>query len=335
MDSITHLALGAIIGEAYAGKEVGKRAMVIGALAQSIPDVDFLMSFWLSPADNLLAHRGFTHSILFGTVVSLLLGTAATRWGRPTSITTRKWILFFALEIAAHLILDAFNNYGVGWFEPFSHLRVSFNAVFVADPFFSIWAGIGCIALFILHSRAAARRHWIRLSLMLTSLYLVYVIYNKSMIHSTVRKSLREQGIPYTRMLTTPAPFNNWLWFFVAEVDSGYYVGYRSVFDSEKIRPHYVARHASLLQGVSDKEDLKKLVRFSQGYYTVENQHDTLVFNDLRFGQITGWSDPKGKFAFHYYLDYPEANLLVVQRGRFENWNSKTISQFIQRIAGN
>ena len=183
MDSITHIALGAIIGEAYAGKELGKRAMVIGALAQSLPDVDFLMSFWLSPVDNLLAHRGFAHSILFGTAVSVLLGIAATRWGRPTSITTKRWILFFALEISVHLILDAFNNYGVGWFEPFSHVRISFDVIFVADPFYSIWLGIACLVLLILHSKAPARRHWIRLSLILSSLYLVYALYNKSVIH--------------------------------------------------------------------------------------------------------------------------------------------------------
>ena len=28
--------------------------------------------------------------------------------------------------------IDAFNNYGVGWFEPFSHERISFNAIYVA-----------------------------------------------------------------------------------------------------------------------------------------------------------------------------------------------------------
>src|SRR5258706_9308702 len=128
MDSLTHIALGAIMGEAYAGKELGKRAMVIGALAQSLPDIDFLMSFWLSPVDNLLAHRGFAHSILFATVVSVLLGIVATRWGRH-SITTKKWIVFFALEISVHLVLDAFNNYGVGWFEPFNHTRISFDVI--------------------------------------------------------------------------------------------------------------------------------------------------------------------------------------------------------------
>jgi len=309
--------------------------MVIGALAQSLPDVDFVMDFWLSPVDNLLAHRGFAHSIVFGTVVSILLGIAAIRWGRPTSITPRRWIVFFAIEISAHLILDALNNYGIGWFEPFSHVRISFDVIFVADPFYSIWLGIACLALLILDSKAPARRHWIRLSLILSSLYLVYALYNKSFIQRDVTTSLHNQVIPYSRLRTTPSPLNNWWWFFVAEVDSGYYVGFRSVFDNRnRVDLNYFPRQASLLASVEDKEDVKKLLRFSKGYYTVENQHDTIVFNDLRFGQITGWSNPRGKFAFHYYLNYPKANSLVVQRGRFANWNKETVRVLIQRMAG-
>ncbi len=335
MDSLTHIALGAIIGEAYAGKELGKRAMVIGALVQSLPDVDFLMSFWLTPVDNLLAHRGFAHSIIFGTVVSALLGIAATRWSRPATFTTNKWAVFFAIEISVHLILDAFNNYGVGWFEPFSHARISFDVIFVADPFYSIWLGCGCLALLILDSNAPARRHWIRLSLILSSIYLAYALYNKSVIERDVRTLLHDQGVQETRLLTTPTPLNNWLWYFVAEVDSGYYTGYRSVFDTPKhVNLNYFPRQTSLLGAMEDKEDLKKLLRFSKGYYTVENRQDTLVFNDLRFGQITGWSDPRGKFAFHYYLSYPDANSFVVQRGRFANWNKKTVGVLIRRMAG-
>jgi inner membrane protein len=335
MDSITHIALGAIIGEAYAGKEVGKRMMIIGALAQSVPDIDFVASFWLSPVDNLLAHRGFAHSFLFGALLSVLLGFALVQWGRPTPLTTRRWILFFGLEIAVHLFLDSLNNYGVGWFEPFSHIRVSFDVIFVADPFYSVWLGIGGIALLILHSKAPARRYWVTLSLAVSTLYLAYAFYNKSVIERDVKAALFNRRLPYSRVLTTPAPFNNWLWYYAAEADSGYYIGYRSVLDTLVIADlHYFPRQSALLESVKDQQALKKLLRFSQGYYTVENQHDTLVFNDLRFGQVAGWSNPHGNFAFHYYLDYPEANLLVVQRGRFQNWNRKTIGEFIHKIEG-
>ncbi|MEO7529843.1 MAG: metal-dependent hydrolase, partial [Sediminibacterium sp.] len=70
-------------------------------------------------------------------------------------------------------------------------------------------------------------------------------------------------------------------------------------------------------------------------FYTVEKYNDSLVFNDLRFGQELGWDNPHGKFAFHYYLQYPKENAMVVQRGRFAGWNSTTFRSFIKRVKGN
>lgn len=123
MDSLTHIALGACIGEAFFEKGFGKKAMIWGALAQSIPDVDFLASLWSTTTENLLAHRGFTHSILFALLIVPVFAMAADRIHRPHNIAFRTWIMFFATEVFLHLFIDGFNNYGVGWFEPFSHTR--------------------------------------------------------------------------------------------------------------------------------------------------------------------------------------------------------------------
>jgi len=126
------------------------------------------------------------------------------------------------------------------------------------------------------------------------------------------------------------------LWYVVAGNDTGYHVGFRSLFDSKKEMDfQYFPRNDSMLRPVSDQEDLQQLIRFSQQFYTVEKWNDTLVFNDLRFGQVIGWQDPGGKFAFHYYLQYPKDNTLVVQRGRFEGWNRQAAILFLKRIKGN
>jgi len=37
MDSLTHITLGACLGEAFAGKKIGKKAMLWGILAVSTP----------------------------------------------------------------------------------------------------------------------------------------------------------------------------------------------------------------------------------------------------------------------------------------------------------
>src|SRR5262245_23873045 len=122
------------MGEAFAGRTVGKKAMLWGILAQSIPDIDFISSLWLGTADHLLAHRGFTHSVLFSILLAPCFAFFAEKWHRPHNISYRKWLLFFASLMLSHIFLDAFNNYGVAWFEPFSQYRVSFNAMYVADP---------------------------------------------------------------------------------------------------------------------------------------------------------------------------------------------------------
>lgn len=338
MDTITHVALGAVVGEAIAGKSLGKRAMYFGALAQSLPDIDFVASFFLSPADNLLAHRGITHSFLFGIVATVVLAYAGRQTHKPLKIPMRVWLIFFGSEILIHLLLDSCNAYGVGWFEPFSDKRFSFNILFVADPFYSIWVGIAMLVLIYMDSKNPKRRFWISFGLIASSLYFLHAFTNKLMVESDIRTALEKQDIPHERLFTTPTPANSWLWYCVAEGENGYTVAYRSSWegDDDSIQFTYFPRHKELLQPFENNHETKQLMKFSQGYYTIEKwDRDIIVFNDLRFGQIAGWSDPKAPFVFHYYLNDPDANLLVIQRGRFSNWNRKTFSSMIERIRGN
>ncbi|MBI1782855.1 MAG: metal-dependent hydrolase [Sphingobacteriales bacterium] len=336
MDSITHIALGACMGEAFAGKTLGKKAMLWGALAQSIPDIDFISSFWMDTSSGLLAHRGFTHSLLFCAIITPIFALLAEKWHRPHDIRLGRWLLFFGGVIFTHIFIDAFNNYGVGWFEPFSHERISFNSIYVADPFLSVWPGVALIALLYLNRYSPKRKQWWRFGLIIPAFYLGYCLANKFFIDKEVRSVLKDQQISYTRYFTTPAPLQNWLWYVVAGNDTGYYVGFRSLFDKEKkISFEYFPRNDSLLRSVSNHEDLQKLIRFSQQFYTIEYYSDTLVFNDLRFGQIIGWKEPREKFVFHYYLQHPDDNKLVVQRGRFAKWDWEVVQALWRRMKGN
>lgn len=335
MDSITHIALGACLGDAFAGKRLGKKAMFWGAVAQSVPDIDFIASAWSSTAENLLAHRGFTHSILFAIIMAPLLAMLAERWHRPHDISLKKWIIFFGVQLFIHLLIDGMNVYGVGWFEPFSHHRVSYNWIFVADPFYSVWLGISFLVLVILKRNHPKRGWWVRFGVGMSTIYLLYCGLNKIKIDSDVKDVFRKQQITYNNYFTTPTPLNNWLWYVVAANDSGYNIGYRSLFDKErKIDFHFIPKNDQLLKQVSDHEDLQKLIRFSKGFYAAQQWNDTLVFNDLRFGQMIGWKNPEARFAFHYFLQHPGENDLVVQRGRFAGWNKEAFITLLKRIKG-
>ena len=158
----------------------------------------------------------------------------------------------------------------------------------------------------------------------------------KIKIDANVKQSLQVQNINYTEYFTTPAPFQNSLWYVVAGNKEGFYVGYKSIFDTKKtVDFTYFPRNNYLLETIENKENVYKLKRFSQNFYTIEKWNDTLVFNDLRFGQMKGWENPKGKFVFHYFLHKDFDNTLVVQRGRFVGWNKKTVASLFERMKGN
>ena len=334
MDSLTHIVIGACIGDLFLGRKIGKKAMLYGAIAASLPDIDFIASFWLNTPDDLLTHRGFTHSILFALLAVVLMAFFLRKRHAAEKIPTVTWLVFLGTEIFVHIFLDAFNAYGVGWFEPFNHSRISFNVIFVADPFFSMWPAIA--AVYLLLNRFNKRRKFVAgFGLFFCSVYLLYCLTNKFRIDNSVRYSLTHRGIHYNRYFVTPTSFNNWLWYAVAETDSGYYIGYRSVFDkNSEIEFSYFPRNDSLLKPWEGQKDLQELILFSQGYYTAELSGQGILFNDLRFGQIMGWQYSNAHFVFHYRLDNPDANHLVVQRGRFAGWDWKNIKIFIRRIRG-
>lgn len=336
MDSLTHIAIGACIGEVFFDKSIGKKALLWGALAQSLPDIDFIAGGWMPVSQELLAHRGFTHSLLFIAIMTPFLAMTADRVHRPHDIAMKKWLLFFWFEMFVHIFLDGFNNYGTGWLEPFSHARFSFNAIYVADPFFSIWPAIAAVFLFLLPLFSIRRKFWTRFGIVLPALYLLYCVVNKCSIDRQVRRIFAAQQIPHDQYFTTPAPLNNWLWFVVSGDERGYYVGFRSLFDRQPTMDfQFFPRNDSLLQPIADHVEVQQLKRFAQGFYTVERWGDTLVFNDLRFGQIIGWKEPREQFVFHYFLEHPNDNKLVVQRGRFAKWDKEVALSILRRIRGN
>ncbi len=333
MDSLTHIVLGACIGEAIAGRYMDKRAMFYGALAQSVPDVDFVTTFFLHGAENVVAHRGITHSILFGLMATLFLTWLVKRAIHKTPLPWKNVLLLFAVNIFAHLFIDSFNAYGVALLMPFSHHKYTMNVLFVADPLFSLAPFISFLFLLFLNKSHRRRVMWIRTGIFVSAVYLCIAIINKQIVNNAVHKNLVQQGKP-TEFFTTPSPFNSLLWFVAAKDTTGYYTSYRSVFDKAPMNFTYFPRNESRTDTITNQKDLQLLKNFAQGYYTFEQWGDTAVINVLRFGQVVGWDEPKEKFAFHYYLSLPDENDLVVQRGRFMHWNGKTTAAFFRRMFG-
>ena len=333
LDSVTHIVLGACIGEAFFEKGFGKKAMLWGALAQSLPDIDFLSALWLDIPGSMLAHRGFTHSFAFAVLIVPYLSLIAYHIHRPQGVRLRNWLLFFFVEIAVHLALDSLNAYGIGWFEPFSHERFAFNLIFVADPFFSLIPVLAFFRLLFLHSHSMKRSFWWKAGCLTPLIYILVCFHHKMYIHRLIQKKLPNKELVVSNFQTTPAPLQNFLWYVYAKTDSGFYTGYLNIFHGgNDYKPVFHRQQEKLLNEVHDHESLQKLIRFSQGNYTIDKLNDTLYFQDIRFGQTYGWEDGASPFVFRYALIHGGNSRLHIQRGRMSSLESNHLKSLARRM---
>jgi len=63
------MVLGAACGEAVLGRKIGNKALIWGAFAGTIPDLDVLSNFFMGDLDALAFHRGPMHSLLFACIM--------------------------------------------------------------------------------------------------------------------------------------------------------------------------------------------------------------------------------------------------------------------------
>ncbi|HOY73332.1 MAG TPA: metal-dependent hydrolase, partial [Tenuifilaceae bacterium] len=87
MDSLTHIVLGAVVGEAAVGKKMGNKALVYGAIAGSLPDFDVFVARFFDPVDALFVHRGFSHSLFLLVILAPLAAYAVKHFSHNPRLT--------------------------------------------------------------------------------------------------------------------------------------------------------------------------------------------------------------------------------------------------------
>lgn len=317
------------------GKKIGRKAMLWGALADTIPDFDVFASPCVSPAQQLLIHRGITHSFLFITIISFLLGYLFSRWFKKRDVSRNQWTTLFFLGMFTHILIDSFTGYGTGWFEPFSSYRVSFNTIFVADLFYTIPFLICMVIAIIAKNGSQRRRRWNKIGLIISSSYMVLTMINKLYMNSVMREGLDNKHIITSDLVTTPTPLNNILWTAYATDSTGFWFGYYSLFDkSKEINYYHVNRKENLLKPFENEKDVKILKQFSKGYYCMSEHDSTIFFNDIRFGQMGGWDQPDSTFVFSFKLNKNADNTMALNRSRFKTSFSDAFSSLVSRVKG-
>ena len=336
MDSLTHATLGACMGSLMLGKPLGRQALLWGAVAQNLPDIDGLANLWLPTSEGLLAHRGLTHSLPVAIVAAAGLAWLVHWVQRSRGVSVRQWFVFFAGQFTIHDLLDTTNAYGTGLLEPFSHERFSVHLLYVLDPLFTLPLLLSTLVLLVYNRRNTLSRAWAIGGICWAVLYVGAATVSKTIASRGIRQSLSAARPPETQYFATPTPFNSLLWYVVAKRNNGYYVGYRSAFDEPDQRTTFTffSQQKPLLAGVIPSAEVTRLLRFADGYYTVEPNGQGLAIDVLRFGQVGGWQRATGPFVFRYELGNETANRLVVQRGRFEGWSRPVVAAYIRRIFG-
>lgn len=331
MDSVTQIVLGAAVGEAVLGKKIGNKAMLLGAIAGTIPDLDVLAKHFTDTITALEMHRGFTHSIIFAVVFGLLFGWLLSLWDKRASL--QEWCWFWFLCFVTHPLLDAHTTWGTQLFWP-SELRLEYKNIFVIDPLYTLpFLTFLLLALFQ-KKGSAKRRKFNNLGLIVSTSYLALTLLLKGIAYLKFEDALKEQHITYIDLDTKPSPLNSILWTANVETEKAFLIGDYSFFDSKPIRffPH--PKNHEALGTLANEGKVQRLIKITQGWYTVSERDGQLFLNDLRFGKLS--LDPaEDRFAFSYLIEKTEDGVAISEEPKTARDAGKLMAALWERIKGN
>lgn len=284
MDTVTQIALGAAVGEATLGRQIGRRAMLWGGICGLFPDLDVLVPLGDAVKD-FTYHRGASHSLFVLAVLTPLFVALIKKVHPQTARYHRRWYALVFLAFVTHVLLDSLTVYGTQIFWPLPTPPVMLSTIFIIDPSYSLPLFLGVLAALVL-SRQKSLGHTVNtVCLVLTTAYLMWSIGAKLHVEQTARAALERQAISSEKVLTVPTPFNTLLWRVLVMEEEGYYEGFYSILDDDRnIRfDHYTSRN-SLLEGIQNHWPVERLRWFTHGFYSVERLRRAVVMTDLRMG---------------------------------------------------
>lgn len=304
MDSLTQIVLGASIGELVLGKKAGNKAALWGAIAGTIPDLDVLGKLFLNPAESILFHRGFMHSIIFSILFAPVLGYILYRIYKKT-ISISDWTKLSFWGLVTHPLLDCFTTWGTQLFWPFEY-RVTFNSVFVIDLHYTLPFMILLLIALRKPKESIIRRRLNNWGLRISSAYLLLGLLFHSIAVNAIESRIKINPDRLISSQVKPMPFSTLYWEGCLEIEEGFLNCYYSLLDGhieelDRFIPknHYLADSLGF-SGTLEFEVLKKI---SNNFYALEQNGEGINFCDLRFGCTDGISPKMEKqIIFRYHL---------------------------------
>jgi inner membrane protein len=318
LDSVTQAVLGAAVGDTVLRHKAGKRGLLCGAVVASLPDIDALGGLF-SDAAEIILHRSFTHSILFCVIAPFLLGPLLQRLNRASEIELSRWRQLVFWCISTHILIDCFTTYGTKALLPFSNAPISFRAISVIDPGFTL----PLILSLLLAIRPTWRTLAIRIGIGWCAGYLLVALAIKAHVHSVAKAA----DLPAQRIMTKPTPLNLLLWRINIDAGDRFYVGYYSLFDSDPPTFAEFAKDQEKLGEFADSPGHGLLARTMDDWYVVREG----IICDLRYGRLLDWqAGVDSAWVFSYTLESDS----IQRQPRDMSAIREQRSAFIRRVFG-
>ncbi|WP_267740172.1 metal-dependent hydrolase [Myroides injenensis] len=335
MDSLSQIVLGGAIGNAVAGKKIKNRAVIYGAIAGTIPDLDILATFFTDNLSALEFHRGVTHSIIFAILMSFILGYLVYLLEKKNNFTFEEgyWLVFWGLF--THSLLDVFTTWGTRLLWPFDY-PFAFKSIFIIDPLYTV-----PFLIFLIYSMREKKdmKKRMRLNnwgLFISTSYLAITLLLKAVAFYQFSDALDKEGIKYSSLSVKPTVMNTILWNGIVETNDSFLIGEYSFFDHSPITFREFPKNHDFQRYLENHTLLLRLKKISEGYYTFTEKDDKVYFNDLRFGLLKdGDNEEDVQFAFSYMFyidDNGELKVEEVEKKRTEG--VKLLKRLWKRIQG-
>lgn len=337
MDSVSHIVIGAAIGETLLGKKIGRWGMLLGAIAKSAPDFDLFVTGLNDPRAYMCDHRAHTHSLFIEVLYAIPIAWLLVKLFKQ-KVSFQRMMVFMLACLWGHSLLDWCTNFGTQLLLPFTNENYSLNTLAIVDLLFTL-PMLVMVLIAVFYKKNAERRYKLaKISLIYCFVYLGFTFFNKFRADKIAQESISKSNIPAAAYMTNPTMLNNILWYSVASNDSTIFIGEYSLLHSNNpITWRKYPRNKELMNACKSKRDVEILRWFSDPYTVAEANGDTLNVYTAKFGRSNMLENELNKtFVFHYKLYLKDGKeVMGLEQGRPKGSDLKEgFADLWERICG-
>lgn len=303
MDSLTHIVVGAAIGDSLLGKKIGRKAAWIGAFAKTFPDFDLFYTGLNDPRLYICDHRGATHSLFWESLYAFPLAYLFFLLFKK-KIKFTDWLILFFVCLWGHSLLDTCTAFGTRLLLPFTNQAFAWNSISIVDLTFTVPLLIMVVVGLLKPNASAGRSQWIIGSLFYFVFYLGLNFTHKFFADQKFKQSLEAKHIDYKKSMSNPTLLNNLLWYGIAVDDSTLRIAELTLLSpTDTIKWYEFPRHLMEMEKFPDTNTVKLLKWFGNDFTIARQNKDTLFVYCAKFGRGNLLEHELEKtFVFRYKL---------------------------------